>query len=131
MRIKFRPHHFLCAFCFQGKGYSADFVENLQQIIKILPLSNTEIEVVDGIDSICNFCPKCHNQECDTQQKVTKLDKLHAKALGIKNGDVLTWPRAEQLIHAKINKTNFHNICSSCSWYESGLCENKLNDLCK
>ena len=26
--LQFRPHHFLCAFCFQGKGYSPEFIEN-------------------------------------------------------------------------------------------------------
>lgn len=132
MQIKFRPHHFLCAIGFQGKGYSPEFVSNFSQIIAILNGPNgdeTQIEVTDITDSICDPCPLKRETLCTTQEKIQALDNNHAHILGVAAGDTLTWGEAKQRIVEKMNLAEFHKACASCSWKSLGVCEQSLIDL--
>jgi hypothetical protein len=132
MKIKFRPHHFLCAVGFQGKGYSSDFVANFSQIMKILNGPDGDkvaIEVTDVTDSICAPCPHKRNKLCTTQEKIQTLDNNHAQVLKIADGDILTWGEAKQRVIENMNLEKFHQACSSCSWKSSGICEQALNKL--
>lgn len=134
MRIKLRPHHILCSFCFAGNGYSDEFINNLTRIVNTLESSKNdeiEIEIIQGTDDICAHCPNCHDQKCTTKDKVNLLDKFHTKVLGINFGDILTWNKCKQMITSKITLSILRNICNSCSWLESGICgkiiKKKLN----
>ncbi len=130
--IKFRPHHFLCALGFQGKGYSPKFVENFGEITAQLNSTHgdqTPIDVVAQTDDICQPCPHRRNLSCETQDKIDKLDQAHASALNIKTGDVLTWQKAKQLIKENINVSNFQTLCAPCEWQKLGICENALQQL--
>lgn len=134
MNIKFRPHHFLCAIGFQGKGYSPEFVNNFLQIMGLLNSSDgdkTEIEVTNVTDSICSPCPHKRDKLCTSQEKIQTLDNSHAQVLGIAAGDILTWGEAKQRIIEKMNLSEFHKACSSCNWKPLGICEQALNNLRK
>ncbi|RYZ78407.1 MAG: DUF1284 domain-containing protein [Proteobacteria bacterium] len=64
-KLKFRPHHFLCAVGFQGKGYSPEFVENFKTIKSVLDSTHGDqvmIEVIERTDSICAPCPSRRDQ---------------------------------------------------------------------
>lgn len=129
MNLHFRPHHFLCTLCFQGKGYSADFIHNFQTIYNLLHAKDgdsTFIEVRAKADDICTPCPHRIKQGCQTQTVITKLDKAHLKILGLESGQMLTWGEAKKRIREKINMEIFHAICSPCSWKKLGLCETAL-----
>lgn len=57
--MKLRPHHLLCTQTFTGKGYSADFVENMQAITAFLRRGpDAAIELTFGADCLCAKCPK-------------------------------------------------------------------------
>lgn len=127
MDINFRPHHFLCTLCFQGKGYSLAFVANYESIaahIKEDPAS--PIKVVNRTDSICDPCPHKQGALCDAQEKIATLDAAHSAALDIRPGDVLTWTEAQQRIADKLTLAKFHTICATCHWKALGLCEKTL-----
>lgn len=129
MTIAFRPHHFLCALCFQGRGYSHAFVANFQAIMETLRSSHggeMPIHVVSHTDSICEPCPHRVNQSCTTEEKITVLDRAHAGALQISGGDTLTWNEAKEKIADHISLDTFHRICATCSWKASGICEKAL-----
>ena len=131
MTIAFRPHHFLCTLCFQGKGYSPDFIRNYKKIVKELKSDEgdkTPIVVTSVTDSICAPCPNKQDLLCKTQAKITALDEAHAAVLALQAGEHLTWGEAKQRIKEKMTLADFHKICEPCSWKSYGLCETVLTD---
>jgi hypothetical protein len=127
--LTFRPHHFLCALGFQGKGYNSDFEFNFQAICDRLHAPSgdqTVIEVVKYTDAICGPCPERRGHLCASQAKVAALDHKHARALHLKAGDRLTWGEAKQRIKFFLSLPLFHEICEGCSWKNLGLCEQAL-----
>lgn len=132
--IKFRPHHFLCANGFEGKGYSSDFIANFSEIVTQLRSENgdqTEITVTSHTDSICQPCPHRRDQLCTTQAKIEKLDNAHAQVLEIIPGDSLTWGGAKKRIAAHVTLEKFHQMCAPCEWKKMGICEAALKRLKK
>lgn len=130
--VKFRPHHFLCALGFQGKGYSPKFVANFGEITKQLNSSNgekTSLEVTAHTDDVCQPCPHRRDLSCATQDKIDKLDHAHAAILKIKPGDVLTWGEAKKRIAENISVAEFQKICAPCEWQKLGICETALRSL--
>lgn len=127
MELKFRPHHFLCALCFQGKGYSLAFVRNFQKIMDRLH-SDDQINItVTGVtDSICTPCPSRRDTLCLSEETINTLDNAHAAALEIKPNDMFSWKEAKQIIAEKITLETFHKICAPCSWKKLGICETIL-----
>jgi hypothetical protein len=130
VKIQFRPHHFLCTLCFRGSGYSPYFIKNYQEIVTLLNSdqgNEMQIEVVGKTDSICSACPhRTELNHCHDEVKTRVLDNAHAQALGLKNGDSLTWNEAKNLIAEKIDLEKFHEICATCSWKSLGICEEIL-----
>jgi uncharacterized protein len=127
--VKFRPHHFLCALCFQGRGYSPAFIANFQTIMDALNAPDgdlTRINVINETDSICNPCPNRIGKTCTSEANIAILDDAHAAALQIQAGDHLTWGEAKKLIAEKITLDKFHHICATCSWKKLGICESIL-----
>jgi hypothetical protein len=129
VEIKFRPHHFLCALCFQGKGYSPQFVDNFSAMMAILNAKEGEkisIQVTKETDSICEPCPHRLGKMCQTEEKIAILDAAHANALGINDDEKITWGDAKKKIHDQVSLTTFHRICATCSWKKLGICESVL-----
>jgi hypothetical protein len=122
--VKFRPHHFLCAFCFEGKGYSPAFVKNFYQVLT--QVQNVIIEVVEGLDDICQPCPNHAQSICRSQQTVQALDHAHANILQLKPADQLTWSQAVEKIKQHMTVEKFHLACQNCNWKKLGVCEAKL-----
>lgn len=127
MMVTFRPHHFLCALCFRGKGYSDAFTTNFQSLMLDLTQNpKTEITVTHESDSICAPCPNRIDKFCSTETKINHLDNLHSKHLGFQPGQRYTWQDAKQQIANKLNLNLFHQICATCSWKGYGICENVI-----
>lgn len=124
--IYFRPHHFLCTLCFQGKGYSPAFIANYYAIIAALTNEQTKITVTNKTDSICEPCPHRTQYFCQSEDSISILDHAHATALGISPLQQLSWHEAKQIIKEKITLETFQHICASCSWQALGICENAL-----
>ena len=56
--IKLRPHHLLCTQGYSGKGYSDDFVENMDKIVDYLRNNeDAKIMLKFGDDDLCSRCP--------------------------------------------------------------------------
>lgn len=126
--LRFRPHHFLCTLSFQGKGYSPVFTENYQNICDQLQ-DCTEIEVVEGADSICKPCPHRRGSLCATQEKIERLDQAHAQVLGLKGGDRLTWGEAKERLRQRMSIATHLKVCQGCEWLDQGHCRKALADL--
>lgn len=129
MTIQFRPHHFLCALCFQGKGYSPEFIKNFSAIMEELnsPQGHqTVIEVIDETDSICSPCPSRREKRCIEQDKISTLDTAHAAILNLAPGDKITWEQAKKRITNLMTIEKFDAACAPCQWKKLGICENVL-----
>ena len=125
--ITLRPHHVLCNYCFQGKGYSPDFVKNFSRIHTALQENpQQKIRVTSQVDEVCQPCPHRQGAACQSQAKVMHLDALHLQALALQEGQLLTWQEAVARIHTAINETTFEAICSTCSWYALNICRHHL-----
>jgi len=129
--LRFRPHHFLCTLCFQGKGYSPEFVQNYQAIVDVLHSESgdeTLIQVVSDTDDICSPCPHKRATRCETQTKILKLDTAHAKALDLNFGETLTWGEAKLRIKQLLDLDCFEKICQPCGWKASGMCREAIQE---
>jgi len=121
----------MCSLCFQGKGYSDEFVENFFKIVNQLREENgddVEIEVVAETDDVCAPCPSRREKLCTKQVTIDQLDENHANVLRLKPGDVLTWGEAKQRIKEYMSLENFHQACAPCSWKSLGICEKILRE---
>lgn len=132
MSITFRSHHFLCAFCFKGNGYSSAFTRNFENLMSQLNAEHGDeiiIEVVDETDSICAPCPHRQGKLCETQEKILRLDRAHADVLGIQAGEKISWGDAKKRILERMTLEKFHQICEPCEWKKLGICESVLKDV--
>jgi hypothetical protein len=116
----------MCTLSFQGKGYSAAFVNNYQQIVNALT-DSTQIEVVHYTDDICSPCPHKRESNCVKQEKIALLDEQHQKALNLTQ-NTLSWKDAKNLIKQNMTLEKFHHMCSPCEWKKYGMCEQALTD---
>ena len=131
--IRFRPHHFLCALGYEGKGYSDAFTANMSAIV-IERLrgpggGRTRIKVTNRADSICGPCPHKRAFSCAEAPKINVLDRNHAAALDLKPGDILTWDEAKSRILDKVPPGSLTALCSNCQWLEYGMGETALRKL--
>ena len=127
--ITFRPHHFLCALGFQGKGYSDSFTANMAQIVDRLRAPDGDdvlIEVTVQADHICAPCPHRMGQSCAKAAKIAVLDQRHATALGVQDGTRLTWGDAKERVRARVAPGDLSSLCAGCTWLSLGLCEAAL-----
>jgi hypothetical protein len=130
--VTFRPHHFLCALGFQGKGYSDAFTTNMAGIVAQLRApggGEVEITVRYHADSICAPCPHKRGLSCEKADKITGLDTRHACALSLVDGQSVTWAAAQARILAKVPPGSLAQLCEGCQWLELGLCAAALSEL--
>ena len=121
----------MCTLGFEGKGYTARFVENYQNIVDVLNKNpDTPIQVTYQLDDICSVCIHQRPQNlCDKQALIEKLDRAYSTLLELKDKQVITWQAAKDLIQKKVSLAAFHASCEGCSWKELGVCENALKQL--
>lgn len=121
----------MCTLAFQGKGYSAPFVKNYQNIVKQLEDDpNTIIQVTDKLDTICQACPhQTLDKKCESQDFIDELDAAHQKILGLWTGQKITWAKAKEIIKSKMTLEKFHAACEGCEWKSFGMCEGALRAL--
>lgn len=86
--ICIRPHHILCFQTYIGKGYSKDFVDNMNKIVGSLRKNSEQlVRLVKGTEHICNKCPNnIDGVHCESDDLVNKMDKLVLDYLGIDYG---------------------------------------------
>ena len=54
--MKLRGHHLVCLHFFTGEGYTKEFIDNLNRILKKAE-AGEEIEVINSADDVCIKCP--------------------------------------------------------------------------
>lgn len=116
--IDLRPHHGMCLFFFQGKGYSDAFTENMAKIKRVLD-ENPPVRLVYETDAICCACPNNQNQSCISLEKVNRYDTAVLKLCSLETGNVLSFRNLQQLIRKNILEVGRRpQICGACQWSE-------------
>lgn len=123
--VRIRAHHLLCIQGFQGLGYSKKFTKNMAQISDEL-LNNpfSFMELVVGVDSICECCP--HNSEsvCSkeptSENKMRIMDSLILQTLNLEAGSVISSKYIPSLTR-NLSRETVHEICGTCYWRDNCL----------
>lgn len=115
-----RAHHLLCMRGFQGYGYSREFVDNMERILKwIHDNPRKPIMIVDFPDDICAACPFLDGSTClRAEDTVRLMDQMLMDLLGIKSGDGLTSTEIDDLISPLLDSPELTEICGECSWID-------------
>ena len=118
-----RAHHGMCLYFFQGKGYSGEFVENMEKMKQILE-ENPEICLMDGPDDVCAACPNRLTEAC--AEKASRYDREVLRRCGLSVGQRLFYRDFSQKVIETILRPGMRaEICGDCQW--SGLCQWKEN----
>ena len=57
-----RPHHLLCTQGYSGKGYSPEFVRNMDSWVeKLRNREGFRVRITFSTDSLCSCCPLEHS----------------------------------------------------------------------
>lgn len=121
--INLRPHHLLCTQSYEGRGYSPEFVTNMDHITDQLRNSeNTRIRLTLGTDDLCRFCPnKLAENLCNSEEHIRLLDQRVMDTFRLKETDY-SYQNLIQMLRGLATPQMIQNICGDCSWY--------LNDSC-
>ncbi len=124
--MRIRPHHLLCISRYIGKGYSEEFVRNMEKVIARLH-GNEGFSPVFSCDEICRCCPYNENGTCLAFVKVDRYDQAVARLLQLQNGKIYRYADIADEVRKRIFATEmFREICADCSW--SGICHKEEND---
>ncbi|MCL2620428.1 MAG: DUF1284 domain-containing protein [Defluviitaleaceae bacterium] len=130
--MKLRPHHLLCTQGYEGKGYSEDFVENMDAITSHLRNSrDAMVEIVLSTDDICNKCPLMIGEDlCETNEKVKTMDRKIVNYFGIEEKNYI-YNQIINKINTNMTTTIMDDICGDCGWYATSACkQNILGGVC-
>ena len=123
--VSLRPHHVLCINGFVGKGYNKEFIDNMQKIVDRIIKDGEKINIIFSTDDICSKCPYMKSENlCCSQQKVELYDKRTANTLNLREKEY-TFNQIKKLIK-KLDSAKLKFICGDCSWFESGICRERM-----
>lgn len=110
----------VCLHFLRGEGYSQEFIENLEDIVR-RAAGGEEIEIVEGADDICRFCPTLQGGKCVSKPgadaEIREMDAEAAAHFGVEVGTKVLW----QEIKAKVLETPkewLAAFCEECEWEE-------------
>ena len=119
--IRLRPHHGMCLYFFQGKGYSGEFIRNMTEYKALLETEDPLIELAEGVDDICAKCPNNKNGQCTSIDKVNHYDAQVLQICGLETGSTMHYKDFSQNVLEKILRSGRHSqICGNCRW--NALC---------
>lgn len=74
-----RPHHVFCILNYRQSGYSDEFIDNMNTIVRKLK-PDADIKIVPASDAVCNACPNRTEPQnsddvcCRCAEKVKRYD---------------------------------------------------------
>ena len=118
-----RPHHLLCTQSYEGKGYSKEFIDNMNKSIELLRYKKGfKVKIQSVLDDLCTSCPNNEGKICSTENKVRTMDEKVLKYFGL-GEDTYVYEDVINLIQEKITVEILEDICGKCEWYKYGMCQ--------
>lgn len=91
-----RPHHVFCILNYRQSGYSEEFIDNMNTIVRKLK-PDADIKIVPASDAVCKACPNRTEPQnsddvcCRCAEKVKRYDSAAMILLKVEPGTVLKW----------------------------------------
>lgn len=125
--MKLRPHHLLCTQGYSGKGYSKEFVANMDELVnRLRNEENVEVEIVFNTDDICAACPNCLGENlCTTNDKVNSYDSKLVNYTGLEEKKYI-YKEIIREINSKLTEEKMRDICEGCCWYPISACRKNI-----
>ena len=122
--MKLRPHHLMCLQKYTGKGYDEAFTAHMNGLLgRLAAHPEEEVQLTEGADDLCAACPHNAGGRCDSQEKVTRMDRGVLAALDLSYGQRDSWDAlARRAAERVLSTEEFERICADCQWIE--LCRN-------
>ena len=97
---RIRPHHGMCLYFFEGKGYSEGFTKHMAEVKEWLLGKNgpASLQLVGATDEICSACPHNKGGSCESAEKVDRYDAGVLKYTGLKAGQEMTFAEFERIV---------------------------------
>lgn len=118
---RIRPHHGMCLYFFEGKGYSDGFTAHMAEVKGWLleEQGPASLQLVGETDEICSACPHNKSGRCESAEKVGRYDNGVLQYTGLREGQKMTFSEFERIVEEKI-LTPGHGkaICGDCQWRE-------------
>ncbi|KAF0122122.1 MAG: hypothetical protein FD151_925 [bacterium] len=121
--LRWRPHHIYCepflAGNFPDRGERFDRIgDKIRETMQ--SGTDTIIEVIEGVDELCQTCPLCQNNGCQSpngdEDAVRKWDAIVLKGLGVSYGE----KRSAQEFRALIEEKAPLEFCRTrCRWKDA------------
>jgi len=122
--LRLRPHHIMCEPFMvletfnRGEAFST-LAKHIRDSLEAQ--ADTLIEVIEGVDDLCQKCPLCQNNRCQSpdgdETAVRKWDAIVLRGMEISYGDRLTAGHLSALIKQKVplplclTKCRWKNAC--------------------
>ena len=121
--MQLRPHHLLCIQKYTGHGYDAAFTAHMNTVVsELVSRPQTPIDLTEGCDDLCHYCPNRVGNACSSPEKVDGMDRAVLEVCRLAYGQTLPWSTLAQRARTEIlNIPKFDAICQSCQWYS--LCK--------
>ena len=104
---RIRPHHGMCLYFFEGKGYSEGFTKHMAEVKEWLL----------GKNGPASACPHNKGGSCESAEKVDRYDAGVLKYTGLKAGQEMTFAEFERIVEEKILQPGYGKaICGDCQW---------------
>ncbi len=104
---------------FQGLGYNEKFTANMAQIIEEIRKPSSFIQIIVGVDSICENCPhKTSHGICNKESELNNISEMDSKILeklDIKEGSIVSSSLIPSLA-MNLSRQTVNKICGNCSW---------------
>ncbi|MDY5846923.1 MAG: DUF1284 domain-containing protein [Bariatricus sp.] len=125
--MELRPHHLLCTQAYSGKGYSDEFVRNMDELTEKLRKNEpVKIKITFSTDDLCACCPnKVGEGKCVTDEKVKRYDQKVVEYFHIEEKEYIYQEITEE-IREKMTPEMLEDICEGCSWYPISACRRIL-----
>ena len=123
--LRLRAHHLLCTRLYEGKGYSEDFVLNMNRVVRELDDPGQEVQLLASPDDVCIACPNLGSagSRCTLDNdNASGMDMKVCDALECRAGEIYTSRELLERLKNKMTPELFETVCGECSWHKKGVC---------
>ena len=117
-----RGHHLVCLHFFDGEGYDAAFIKNLEDTLRRAEWE--DVEISSGADDVCAACLHLKEGRCmqadNADEAVSKMDAKALALLGLSVADKVRWNAIQDKV-PEIFPQWYLLYCKECDW--RGVCE--------
>lgn len=118
--LPLRAHHLMCVTTYQGKGYSPEFVANMNRVWHALRAgAYHRVRATSVADPLCGACPNLQDPGEDTSCRyhgsISGRDRRMLAAMGWQEGEVVELAPVLEHIHAN-HADLMARVCVGCDW---------------